>query len=214
MCFLTTINLTSKFQLMVHVKLSWRNCKCPVDLWQPGQIVLKKFHPSKNPVNTTKCSLIHRTPVSNWYSRHGSVWFPTNHASSRWSTHGWTMTNANHGISGSTQQNAALYTELLYQTNIQDMEVFVFPQTMEVHGGAHMGEPWPMLTMAYQAQHNKMQPYPQSSHIKLIQAMEVFVFPQTMEVHDGAHMGEPWPIWHTRLNTTKCSLIHRTLISN
>ena len=35
---------------MVHEKLSWRNCKCPVDLWQPGQIVLKKFHPSKNPV--------------------------------------------------------------------------------------------------------------------------------------------------------------------
>ena len=49
MCFLTTINLTFKFQLMVHEKLSWRNCKCPVDLWQPGQIVLKKFHPSKNP---------------------------------------------------------------------------------------------------------------------------------------------------------------------
>ena len=49
LCFLTTINLTFKFQLMVHEKLSWRNCKCPVDLWQPGQIVLKKFHPSKNP---------------------------------------------------------------------------------------------------------------------------------------------------------------------
>ena len=49
LCFLTTINLTFKFQLMVHEKLSWRNCKCPVDLWQTGQIVLKKFHPSKNP---------------------------------------------------------------------------------------------------------------------------------------------------------------------
>ena len=42
------------------------------------------------------------------------------------------MTNANHGISGSAQQNAALYTELPYQTDIQDMEVFVFLQTMEV----------------------------------------------------------------------------------
>ena len=50
LCYLTTINLTFKFQLMVHEELSWRNCKCPVDLWQPGQIVLKKFHPSKNPV--------------------------------------------------------------------------------------------------------------------------------------------------------------------
>ena len=49
LCFLTTINLTFKFQLMVHKKLSWRICKCPVDLWQPGQIVLKKFYPSKNP---------------------------------------------------------------------------------------------------------------------------------------------------------------------
>ena len=49
LCFLTTTNLTFKFQLMVHEKLSWRNCKCPVDLWPPGQIVLKKFHPSKNP---------------------------------------------------------------------------------------------------------------------------------------------------------------------
>ena len=49
LCFLTTINMTFKFQLMVHKKLSWRICKCPVDLWQPGQIVLKKFHPSKNP---------------------------------------------------------------------------------------------------------------------------------------------------------------------
>ena len=48
-CFLTTINLTLKFQLMVHEKLSWRNCKCPVDLWQPGQIALKKFHHSKKP---------------------------------------------------------------------------------------------------------------------------------------------------------------------
>ena len=37
---------------MVHEKLFWRNCKCPVDLWPPGQIVLKKFHPSKNPGNT------------------------------------------------------------------------------------------------------------------------------------------------------------------
>ena len=34
---------------MIHEKLSWRNCRCPVDLWQPGQIVLKKFRPSKNP---------------------------------------------------------------------------------------------------------------------------------------------------------------------
>ena len=49
LCFLTTINLTFKVQLMVHEKLSWRNCKCPVDLWQPGQIVLMKFHLSKNP---------------------------------------------------------------------------------------------------------------------------------------------------------------------
>ena len=49
LCFLTKINLTFKFQLMVHEKLSWMNCKCPVDHWQPGQIVLKKFHPSKNP---------------------------------------------------------------------------------------------------------------------------------------------------------------------
>ena len=48
-CILTTINLTFKFQLMVYEKLSWRNCKCPVDLWEPGQIVLLKFHPSKNP---------------------------------------------------------------------------------------------------------------------------------------------------------------------
>ena len=49
LCFLTTVNLTFKFQLLVHEKLSWRNCKCPVDLWQPGQIVLKKYHPSKIP---------------------------------------------------------------------------------------------------------------------------------------------------------------------
>ena len=49
LCFLKTINLTFKFQLMVHEKLSWKNCKCPVDLWQSGQIVLKKFHLSKNP---------------------------------------------------------------------------------------------------------------------------------------------------------------------
>ena len=50
LCFLTTITPTFKFQLMVHGKLSWRNCKCPVDFWQPGQIVPKKFQPSKNPV--------------------------------------------------------------------------------------------------------------------------------------------------------------------
>ena len=36
---------------MVYEKLSWRNCKCPVDLGEPGQIVLLKFHPSKNPEN-------------------------------------------------------------------------------------------------------------------------------------------------------------------
>ena len=64
LCFLTTINLTFKFQLMVHEKLSWRNCKCPVDLWQPGQIVLKKFHPSKNPG-------IHRSLVN---SPHKGQW--------------------------------------------------------------------------------------------------------------------------------------------
>ena len=57
LCFLTKINLTFKFQLMVHEKLSWRNCKCPVDLWQPGQIVLKKFHPSKNPALITTFKL-------------------------------------------------------------------------------------------------------------------------------------------------------------
>ena len=62
LCFLTTINLTFKFQLMVHEKLSWRNCKCPVDLWQPGQIVLKKFHRSKNPAVMRKCSSKH-TPA-------------------------------------------------------------------------------------------------------------------------------------------------------
>ena len=38
-----------KLKTLMPEKLSWRNCKCPVDLWQPGQIVLKKFHPSKNP---------------------------------------------------------------------------------------------------------------------------------------------------------------------
>ena len=68
LCFLTTINLTFKFQLMVHEKLSWRNCKCPVDLWQPGQIVLKKFHPSKNPEQTYL-----RNRRANWHWTKGVI---------------------------------------------------------------------------------------------------------------------------------------------
>ena len=63
-CFLTTINLNFKFQLMVHEKLSWRNCKCLVDLWQPGQIVLKKCHPSKNLESVVSISL-YMQPANN-----------------------------------------------------------------------------------------------------------------------------------------------------
>ena len=70
------------------------------------------------------------------------------------------------------------------------MEVFDFPQTMEIQDGAHMGEPWPMLTMAYQAQHSKKA----ALSTELPYQTNILVFPQTMEVHDGAHMGEPWPM--------------------
>ena len=43
---------------MVYEKLSWRNCKCPVDLWEPGQIFLLKFHPSKNPAEPKVSTLL------------------------------------------------------------------------------------------------------------------------------------------------------------
>ena len=84
LCFLTTINLTFKFQLMVHEKLSWRNCECPVDLWQPGQIVLKKFHPSKIPEG------IYQVPeyllaLTGFFSQ---LSFPPPECDQGWPTHG------------------------------------------------------------------------------------------------------------------------------